>query len=56
MNRPQEAEKLTQDERALLEHFRQTTQAKRPLVLAVAADYCRVFPAEAPKLRLVPAK
>lgn len=54
MNNPKEVDKLTPEERDLIEHFRQTRPGKRQLMLAVAADYRRIFPIEVPTLRLVP--
>lgn len=55
MNSQAEADKLTQAERDLVNNFRQTKPDKRDSFLSLSADYCRVFPLDMPRLRLVAA-
>lgn len=46
-------DELSSTERDLIENFRKTTPGKHEVILALLADYRRIFPIEITHLRLV---
>lgn len=57
MRSPETVEKLSEDERDLIENYRRTKAGRRAVLLMLSASYRKIFPVDMPKLKLVtPAK